>query len=218
MVDARGDIEIAQPTEHGISFATTLQLEPGALVLRLTMAGLPSRVLDLIGAPSRARAGAATSAGFGVINVAPYLPAVPPPPIVAGVTAAQLARTIAGPATFSLPPGAFELGLRIPLGDPAPAAAVVAHCNELALLALAGATAKAGGCRVKLPQDGLEIDAWIEAVRLRIRRQDLRRQGRRRPRLRRRLGHLRAARHHRERRAQAHGGIYFRYRAEPSTS
>lgn len=172
---ARGDLEVVaggladSPT---LSLAAVVQLEPGAVVVRGTLGGVPA-VASMLGNPIRPRDGAATAAGFGVIDVSPYLAALPPVPLVHGVTAAQLARSLAGPIDLAVPPGSrdlasIDLAMRVPLNDPAPAKAVVEHCADIAALEPLGAHVEAGACRMNVPNLNAEIDAWVDGNELRI--------------------------------------------------
>jgi type II secretory pathway pseudopilin PulG len=166
---ARGDLEFAATIEGGRT-ALAAEVSPGALTVRGVLGGLPPHLGQRIGKPSRPPAGAAAAGGFGVFDLTPFfmLSELPPLPIVPGVTLAGLARTVAGPASFVIPAGTSDLGIRIPLSDPAPARSVLEHCAEVPPLAAAGATSKDGVCHFTVPRVGLGIDAWVEGNELRI--------------------------------------------------
>jgi len=168
---ARGDLELAGRAEPaaGLTVAMAVQLERGAFVVRGTVSAVPPAVTAMIGAPSKPRAGAAAASAFGVLDLSPYLTKAPPLPVTPGVTLAELARTVAGPVTFTMPAGATDAGIRIPLSDPAPARAVLDHCPELPPLAQVGATLKDGACRIPVPNSGgFALELWVEGKELRI--------------------------------------------------
>jgi type IV pilus assembly protein PilA len=172
---ARGDLEVAGqgfPEAPGTTFAVAVQLEPGTVVVRGMVGGVSSQVTSALGNPIRPRDGAATSAGFGVIDVSPFLATLPPVPIARGVTAAQLGRSLAGPIHFAIPAGSqdlvsLDLAVRIPLNDPAPAKVLVEHCADIAALAPLSASFKGGACHMSVPELK-EIAAWVDGNELRI--------------------------------------------------
>lgn len=175
--DVRGDLEFAarqpgparvDPGAPDLRVAVVAQVTPGELTVRGAISGVPRAVLDMIGKASRPRAGAASTAGFGVIDLSPYVSNVPRLPLVQGVTLDQLARSIAGPATFVIPAGDADLGLRIPLNDPAPVITALRSCGDIAPLAMMGAKAKDGTCHLTIPRIGLEVAGWIDGNELRI--------------------------------------------------
>ena len=168
---ARGELEFAGHDftgPHGPSVAVAAQLVPGAITVRGTVGGVPSSVTTMLGAPVRPRPESAGSSGFGVIDLTPYLALVPAVPVMRGITLDRLARSVAGPLTLAVAPGTTDLGIRIPLNDPAPAKTLVEHCTELPALAVAGATVKDGACQFTVPQIGIQVAAWIEGKELRI--------------------------------------------------
>lgn len=173
---ARGDLEFVGqgfPDAPSTTVAVVVQLEPGTVVMRGMVGGVPSEVTRVLGNPVRPRDGAATSAGFGVLDASPLVAALPPVPIVRGVTAAQLGRSLAGPVHFAIPPGShdlasLDLAVRIPLNDPAPAKALVEHCADIPELAALGASFQSGACHLSVPDLNTEIDAWVDGNELRI--------------------------------------------------
>ena len=86
----------------------------------------------------------------------------------AGVTLADLSKTIAGPVTVHIPPGSPELDVRIPVNDPQPAATQIEHCTKIPPLAEAGATFSDGACHVSVPSGGYALDFWVEGQEIRI--------------------------------------------------
>lgn len=173
---ARGDLEFVGrgfPGAPSTTVDVVVQLEPGTVVVRGTVGGVPAEVTGALGNPVRPRDGSATTAGFGVIDVSPYVAALPPMPIVRGVTAAQLGRSLAGPINFAIPSGSrdlasLDLAVRILLHDPAPAKAVVEHCADIAALDPLGAHFQDGACHMNVPNVNTEIDAWVDGNELRI--------------------------------------------------
>jgi hypothetical protein len=151
--------------------AVAIQLDPGTVVVRGMVDGVPSQLTSALGNPIRPRDGSATSAGFGVFDVSPFVAALPPVPIVRGVAADRLGRSIAGPIDFAVPAGdvaSLDLGMRILLNDPAPAKALVEHCADISALEPLGATFKDGVCHMSVPDLGAELDAWVDGKELRI--------------------------------------------------
>jgi acetyl esterase/lipase len=163
---ARGDVELAIQ-DQGVGIVAAVELERGAAIMRGSVRGAPPVFADLLGAPVQPRAGAEAAAGFGVMNLAPLLAKWPPVPLVAGVTLADVARTVAGPMTFVVGAGTGDAGIRIPLRDAAAIKAVIEHCPVvLRRLAIRGEVHD-GGCRVGAP-GGLVLEAWIDGSELRI--------------------------------------------------
>ncbi|HEX3478637.1 MAG TPA: hypothetical protein VHT91_26625 [Kofleriaceae bacterium] len=173
---ARGDLELVGQgfgSAPSSTFAVAVQLEPGTVVVRGMVGGLPSQVTSALGNPIRPRDGAATSAGFGVFDVSPFVAGAPPIPIARGVTLAQLGRSLAGPVHFAIPTGAhdlatLDLAMRIPLNDPAPAKLLVEHCAEIPGVGPLGASFKNGACHMSVPNLNTEIDVWVDGNELRI--------------------------------------------------
>ena len=167
VVGARGEIEAVAAAEplHG---AAVLQLARGTVVARAVVEGLPHELLDKLGAPVASGIDANRAAGFAAVNLAPLAPFVPPLPLTDGVTAADLARSLAGPLTISVAPGSWGIDARALLRDPAPATALIAHCVQLAGLAHLDATLAGGACRVAVPQLGVAYEARVGGKDLRI--------------------------------------------------
>lgn len=169
---ARGDIEFAGHDFTGPkdpTVAVVAQLDRGAFVMRGVVAGVPPSVGEMIGAPSRPRAGSGGAAGFGSIDLTPYLAKLPAAvPIAPGITLGDLRASIAGPATFVIAAGTNDPDLRLPLKDPAPVKALLEHCTDLPPLAMIGATVNQGACHVPIASLGLALDGWIDGNQLRI--------------------------------------------------
>src|SRR6185503_6127864 len=169
---ARGDIEFAghqftSPKDPTV--AAVAQLDRGAFIVRGVVAGVPPEVSEMVGAPSKLRAGAAGSAGFGSIDLTPYLAKLPAAvPLAPGVTLGDLRASIAGPATFMISAGTTDPDFRIPLRDPAPFKALLERCADLPPLASIGATVNQGACRVPLAMLGMTLEGWVDGNELRI--------------------------------------------------
>ena len=168
----RGDVEVVAsiPAPMGqISVGGVLQLARGTVVGRVVVGGPLQAVTSKMGAnQSKARGDRDKLAGFGVLNLGAALANVPALPLVAGVTLADLSKSISGPVTLQIPPGAPELDIRVPVNDPKPAATLVEHCAELPPLAAAGATFSDGACHLTVPSIGYTLDLWVEGNELRI--------------------------------------------------
>ncbi|MBA3461735.1 MAG: hypothetical protein H0T46_17355 [Deltaproteobacteria bacterium] len=166
----RGDVEVvaAIPVGKGISAAGVMQLARGNVVMRGTVSGLSSQVGSMLkGAQIKARTDA-TTAGFGVIGIGPMMASAPPLPIVAGVTLADLGKSISGPVTLHIPAGVLDVDIRVPVSDPKPAATLIEHCMDLPALANAGATYSDGACHLNVPTLGYQIDLWVDGQEVRI--------------------------------------------------
>ncbi len=166
---ARGDLEFAGHNFTAASDPTVawvVQLARGEFVVRGTTSHVPHMVTDLIGSPSRPRAEPSTASGFGVIDVAPYLKNVPQVPLAPGITLADLARTVSGPITFTFAAGTGDTDLRIPLGNPATAKALIEHCAEV--FGRIGATVQGGVCHIPIPMGKLELESRVDGNQLRI--------------------------------------------------
>jgi len=169
-LEARGDIEIVAQGVPGMpmkSAAGALQLERGQIVVRGTLAGMPAATTAQLGGPMKADVDRGHSSGFGVVNLASFLSAVPDVQIGPSVSASQLAKSFAGPLSMSVPAGQVAFDIKIPLVDTAPSQALIDHCTDLLPPAL-GATSQAGTCHVPLPMVNTAIDAWLDGKTLRI--------------------------------------------------
>lgn len=157
-LDARGDIEIVAEGIPGMpmkSAAGVVQLERGTAVVRGTFDGFPK--LAAFGAPIKPVVDREHAAGFLAINVGTVLGGFPDVPIVTGVTAQQLAKSLAGPITMTVAAGDLAFDLRAPLSDSAPAQALIDHCNEAAPFM----TTDKGICHFAFPDEPITFDMWI---------------------------------------------------------
>jgi hypothetical protein len=161
---ARGDIEGVMTTPA--KAAAVIQLDRGAMVVRGIVSGVPSIVTSRLGSPVKPHVDLDRASGFAVLNLEGLLADVPAIPVVAGVTAADLAHSIGGPLTVTTAPDQ-SADARIPLKDPEPAKKVLAHCQELPILdaKLVGDT-----CHVRMPiyDPPFDIVASVDNDELRI--------------------------------------------------
>lgn len=167
--NVRGDIELAVRDlgrTGSARLTAAVQIAPGALVVRGSVERMPAAAR--FGDVREPLAESASAAGFGVFELGPWLRQVPALPLAKGVTTAELARSFAGPVMFRIPAGTRDLGIRIPLRDPAPATTLVAHCADVPQLSVAGAVSDAQGCRVTLPDSKVRIDGWVDGNELRV--------------------------------------------------
>jgi type II secretory pathway pseudopilin PulG len=163
---ARGDIEgvVTGPVE----LAAVAQLDRGAMVVRGVVAGVPPDVLGKLGKPVKPRVDLDHASGFAVLNIEPLLADVPAVPILAGVTAAELAHSVSGPLTVTIGAGDLTVDSRVPLRDTEPAKKLIEHCTDLPPVAALGAKVENGACHVPVPQYNMAIDIWVDGKELRI--------------------------------------------------
>jgi type IV pilus assembly protein PilA len=159
---ARGDIEGVATGE--VEVAAVMQLDRGAFVARGVVGGVPKMITSKLGTPVKPRVDIDHAAGFAVLNVQPLLAEVPPLPIVEGVTAADLAKTVNGPLSITMAPGDFNIDSRIPLSDTGPAQKLIDHCGDLP--PMLGAKTVGGSCHIPVPQYNFGIDFWIDGKEL----------------------------------------------------
>ncbi len=168
----RGDIEVVAsiPAPGGqISVGGVLQLARGTVVGRAVVGGPLEAVTSKMGAnQSKARGDHSKLAGFGVLNLGAVLANAPAVPLTAGVTLADIAKSISGPVTLQIPAGAPELDIRVPVSDPKPSATLIEHCAELPPLAQAGATFSDGACHLTVPSIGYTLDLWVDGNEIRV--------------------------------------------------
>ncbi len=163
---ARGDIEGVATGE--VDLAAVVQLDRGAFVARGIVGGVPKEVTSKLGTPVKPHVDLDHAAGFAVVNIQPFLADVPPVPFVAGVTAADLAKSVSGPLSVTMAAGDLNFDARVPLSDTAPAQKVIEHCADIPPLAMIGAKADGGACHIPVPQYNFAIDLWIDGKELRI--------------------------------------------------
>ena len=172
LAGARGDIEYAAAIPGSpITFGGVAQLARGSVVLRAGVKGVPAEMKQFL-ANVKPRTEGDKTAGFAVLNVAPYLSAfkakIPPMPIAPGVTADALVKSVEGPLTMTIDNGATVFDLRLPLNDGATAQKLVEQCDQLPPAKMLGATIKDGACHVPVPQLQMELDVWVDGKTLRV--------------------------------------------------
>jgi hypothetical protein len=129
---------------------------------------VPAKLGRMLGPATTPRADPAAMAGFGVFDFTSVLTEMPPLPIIENVTALDLIKSIAGPATYTIPSGTTTLDVRIPLTDPTPFARVLAQCANLSALEDFKPTFSGGACHLTLPQAAVVIDEKVEGNTLRM--------------------------------------------------
>lgn len=171
LVGARGDVELAgaAPGPQGpIKFAGAAQLERGSFVLRAAVSGIGSLMPMKFAKAIRPRLDGDHTTGFGVMDFTAILSGVPPFPLVPGVNADEVARSVTGPVTMTVSAGDNAFDIRAPLGDPGPMQKFLAACDQFAPLQKLGATTKDGVCHFNVPQMLIELDAWTQGNELRL--------------------------------------------------
>lgn len=172
-VGARGDLEgiaLALPLQPSapIDLAGVVQLERGAVTLRVAASGVADTTIASLGTPAAVRADGDRTAGFAVVNLAKLTAQLPPLSVIEGVTLADLAHSLADPVTLAIGAGPFDLDAQVPLVDPAPMAQVVAHCRDFSTFQIFATTVDATGCHVPMPPLGLTFDLAIEGTALHV--------------------------------------------------
>ena len=162
---ARGDIEavLVQPWK----VAAVVQFASGEVTVRGTVQGVPEKVTELVGAAVRPSFDPTRTTGYLQVDPRPFASRVPPVPLVAGVTLADLARSIGGPLTVTF--GNRMSGtVTLPLSDPKPAETVIAHCTELPMAAVLGVTHGPHGCHMPIPGQPATLDISVAGNQLQI--------------------------------------------------
>lgn len=155
--DTKGDLLVA------------LQLEPGQAALHGRWMGKPSGMLEKVIGISSPRPNTDGTTGFVSLNAAPLLANLPSIPIAGGVTTDQLAASVEGPITATIPAGAIDIQIRIPLKDPAPATKIVENCSDVSTFFELAATQTPGACRIRLQgTNALELDIWVDGKEMRL--------------------------------------------------
>jgi hypothetical protein len=174
---ARGDIELTAielpftETPTGV-VAAAIQMGRGSFAIRGAVGNPPPELTARLGPPVKPRTDTLRSAGFGVIDIRPFLAGIPDVPVVGDVTFAQLVGAIAGPLTINVPAGEATFDLELPLNETAQVKQVVERCTEFAPFAELGATLVQGVCRIKLPDTAIDLEVWVEGKSLRIGKRD----------------------------------------------
>lgn len=162
---ARGDVELVARSGP-LSVAAVGQLERGQVTVRGAAATpLPPAAL---GTPSIPRVVPGTTAAFALGDVRALFARLPTFVIAHAVTSEDLAASIAGPVTITIPVGATVPDLRLPLRDAGPATELVEHCADFIPAAMLVANAPADTCRISVPNYGMEVDLWVEGKEVRL--------------------------------------------------
>ena len=175
--NARGDLELVAidlpftETPSG-TVAAAIQIGRGSFAIRGAVGNPPAELTARLGPAIKARTDTLRSAGFGVIDIRPFLAGIPDVPVAEGVTFGQLIAAIAGPLTINVPAGEATFDLELPLNETASIKKVVEHCTDFAPFAELGATLVQGACHIKLPDTAIDLEVWVEGQSLRIGRRD----------------------------------------------
>lgn len=172
-VRARGDLEIVAtelplegPSMPRSSIAAVVQIERGQWVVRGTIGNPPASIASKVATAAKPRTKIGSSAGFAVLDLRTILEATDDQ-VVAGVTQAELVKSIAGPITLDVPAGSSILDMQLPLSSPAAFQKVVENCGSIG--ALAGAAKFENGvCQLQLQQLNVELEMWVEGNLLRV--------------------------------------------------
>jgi hypothetical protein len=168
----RGDIELYAPQMAMLGgtgdLALAAQLEVGQIDVRGTWTGTPEGDLGKLLSGKAPKVVPGDASGFAAADLTMLFGAAPPVPIAGGVTLPQLAASLKGPVTVTIPAGTVDIEIRAPLNDPAPAKSIVEHCDELEIFEKAPQQ-QPGMCRFQLRgATVLELAAWVENNELRI--------------------------------------------------
>ena len=172
LAGGRGDVELYAPAVALLGgtgdIAITATLEPGAIAARGKWIGPPPAALARLAGAVAPKIDPANASGFATLNIAPLLGDAPDTLLVAEVTLAQLAKSLAGPISVVIPAGSVDLQIHVPLVDPAPARGLVEHCNELPGLETSPGMPE-GECWFQLRGASLlQLQAWVDGKELRI--------------------------------------------------
>lgn len=171
---ARGDIELFA---GGFSLlgdtkgdlAVIAQLDGGEVAVRGKWTGAPGGVLAKMIGVKAPKVDVSGASGFVALDLAALLADLPPIPLAGGISLVDLAKSIPGPLSASIPTGAVDIQVHVPLSDPAPATTMLQHCDELANVFELAKTQTPGACRFALQAtNALELDAWVEGKELRL--------------------------------------------------
>jgi hypothetical protein len=164
----RGDVEVAIATGDDRIAAVGL-LERGSFVMRgaIRAASLRGKLINA----SAQQLDLGKLAGFGVFHLGPALTSLPVPrePLAAGMSLADLVGEMAGPILVSFPPGLRQGEIRVPMKDTRVARALVAHCEDIAYLAILSSTVQDGACHLTVPGLSLDVEVRVDGNDLRAR-------------------------------------------------
>jgi hypothetical protein len=165
----RGDIEVVGVDDE-LAGAAVVQLERGELVAHAAVSGVPPQVTaQLAAAKARPRVDPNRTVAFMSAPITLFSQVLPPDlPLPGGGTLGELLATVNGPVSVTIASGDIVPDVRVAVTDPAPAQRLIDHCKELLPADLIAPTQPQGGCRLEVPQYGIELDAWTELHELRL--------------------------------------------------
>lgn len=171
---ARGDAELYMANVALLGgtkgdLAVAAQLDPGQADVHGRWNGTPSGVVEKVVGVVAPRPNTSGATGYVTFDAAPLLGLIPSVPIAGGVTTDQLAASLVGPITATVPAGVIDIQIRMPLKDPKPATTIVENCKEVGALFALAEQQTPGACRIRLQgTNALELDVWVEGSDLRL--------------------------------------------------
>jgi hypothetical protein len=176
LAGGRGDIELYAPQLPLLGggpgdLAITLELDPGQIAARGVWTGAPAGTLGALTGVSAPKPNATNASGFVSFDLAKLLGDVPALPIVPGVTADALAKSLVGPLIAVIPAGTVDIQITVPLLDTAPMKTVLEHCKDLSMFLDLTEDQPKDACRFRMQSASvLELEAWVDegAKQLRV--------------------------------------------------
>lgn len=176
LAGGRGDVELYAPQLPLFGggpgdLAITVELEPGQIAARGVWTGAPAGTLGALSGVTAPKPNATNASGFVSFDLAKLLGDVPALPIVPGVTADALAKSLAGPLTAVIPAGTVDIQITVPLLDTAPMKTVLEHCKDLSMFLDLTEDQPKDACRFRMQSASvLELEAWVDegAKQLRV--------------------------------------------------
>ncbi|HEY5950516.1 MAG TPA: hypothetical protein VIV40_33725 [Kofleriaceae bacterium] len=174
VVGTRGDAELYMSSvallgQNKGDLAIAVQLEPGQLSVTGRWLGEPDGPLQALAGMTAPKPNTAGASGFVALDATPFLKNVPALPITGDVTFEQLAKSLAGPVTATIPAGSVDIQISAPLTDPKPLQTVIANCKDVEKFFELAKTQTPGACRIVLQgTNALELDTWVEGNTLRL--------------------------------------------------
>ena len=171
---ARGDVELYMTQMSLVGdtqgkLALAAQLDPGELSVFARWTGDPSGVLGKLAGVKAPHGDTQGASGFVALDVAPLVTDLPAMPITGDLTLDQLAKTLRGPVTVTVPGGSVDIQLFAALADPKPATTAIEHCQDLGRFLTIADKQVPGACRLLLQgTNALELDTWVEGNVLRF--------------------------------------------------
>jgi hypothetical protein len=171
---ARGDAELYMTNlpllgDTKGTLTVAAQIDEGEVSVHGIWQGTPSGVLAKLSGITAPHPDTTGASGFVTFNAAPLLANLPSIPIAGGVTTDQLAASMVGPISASIPAGSIDIQLHIPLKDIKPATTIVENCKDVGTFFALAEKQTPGACRVVLQgTNALELDIWVEGTTLRL--------------------------------------------------